>query len=210
MCCLSDHREPAMSTDQSAPAEARTDVPRNRRTALQILTGCIGLLLNLVPVTLGGLFFLDPLFRRKPAGPVKGLEGSTKLGVNTEAIPADGTPIAVTVIADLTDAWNKYKNVPIGSIWLRRKSDGSLAAFNSTCPHLGCFVDYRPGDNEFYCPCHTSAFDLDGQKKNDVPPRVMDSLEVYRATDGERDDNGTELWVRYQEFRGGTAEKIEV
>ena len=148
--------------------------------------------------------------RGKKAGAGGGNEEFIKLRINTDAVPADGTPVAVTVIADQVDAWNKYKDVPIGSIWLRRKSDGSLVAFSSTCPHLGCSVDYRVSDNDFYCPCHTSAFDLDGERKNKVPPRTMDDLEIFTAIDGERDEAGTELWVRYQNFRGGTDQKIEV
>ncbi|MEO2032989.1 MAG: Rieske (2Fe-2S) protein [Planctomycetaceae bacterium] len=191
--------EPTLSRPESKIA------PQSRRTVVQILTGFLGLLLNAVPVTLGGLFFLDPLLRAsRSVG-----EDSIKLRVNTDAIPADGTPVAVTVIADQTDAWNKYNNVPIGSIWVRRTQSGNLAAFNSTCPHLGCSVDFRASNNDFYCPCHTSAFELDGQPKNEIPPRGMDDLDIYTATAGKRDEAGTELWVKYKEFRGGTVEKIE-
>ena len=195
-----------MSTDEPILSQPDSEtVPQSRRTVVQVLTGLLGLLLNVIPVTLGGLFFLDPLLRRSRSDS----EGFIKLRVNTDVIPADGTPIAVTVIADQTDAWNKYKDVPIGSIWLRRRNDGSLAAFNSTCPHLGCSVDFRASDNDFYCPCHTSAFDLAGEPKNKVPPRGMDDLEIYTATEGKPDKSGVELWVKYQEFRGGTHEKIK-
>lgn len=196
-----------MSTD--GPTSSSPDsvtVPHSRRTVLQIFTATLGLLLNVIPVALGGLFFLDPLFRR---GRSDG-NGFVRLGVSSDAVPADGTPIAVTVTADLTDAWNKYRDVPIGSVWLRRNEDGSLAAFNSTCPHLGCAVDFRSSNSDFYCPCHTSAFSLDGKPKNEVPPRGMDSLDIYTATAGKPDKNGTELWVQYRDFRGGTSEKIEV
>lgn len=199
--------EPASSPEGAEAA------PPSRRTAIQLLTGFLGLLLNVVPVTLGGLFFLDPLIRRRSGGEGDSEAGNTdfiRLNIGTDAVPDDGTPVAVTVIADLTDAWNKYKDVPIGSIWLRRTPEGRVLAFNSTCPHLGCSVDYRAGNNDFYCPCHTSAFDLDGTPRNEIPPRAMDELEVFTATNGERDDSGTELWVKFQEFRGGTDQKIEV
>lgn len=203
-----------MSADESSSSESVSEATQqSRRTAVQILSGFLGLLLNLIPVTLGGLFFLDPLIRRRSkdgGGGESSNEGFVRLNVSLDAVPADGTPVAVTVISDLTDAWNKYKDVPIGSIWLRRTSEGNVSAFNSTCPHLGCSVDYRAGNNDFYCPCHTSAFDLDGTPRNEIPPRAMDELEVFTATNGERDEAGTELWVRYQEFRGGTDEKIEV
>ncbi len=204
-----------MSADESAsPDTSGESTPQSRRTAVQVLTGFLGLVLNLVPLTISGLFFLDPLLRRLRGNDADDEAAATsefvRLAVDTDAIPADGTPVAVTVVADQTDAWNRYKNVPIGSIWLRRTSNGAITAFSSTCPHLGCSVDYRTSNNDFYCPCHTSAFDLDGQPRNEIPPRAMDELEVFTAIDGRRDESGTELWVRYQEFRGGTDQKLEV
>jgi len=188
-------------------------VPQNRRTAIQILTGFLGLLLNAVPATLGGLFFLNPLLRSRQAGRGSGaseMEDFIRLKIGAEAVPDDGTPVAVTVVSDLTDAWNKYSDVPIGSIWLRCDPDGKISAFNATCPHLGCAVDYRASNNDFYCPCHTSAFDLQGERTNEVPPRGMDRLEIFRATNGQRDEGGSELWVRYKDYLGGKADRIEV
>lgn len=204
-----------MSADEATLSEADAEsTPQSRRSAVQVLTGVLGVLLNVIPVTLGGLFFLDPLVRGRRGSGGQGSgsdnEGFVPLNIDTTAVPADGTPVAATVIADQTDAWNMYKDVPIGSIWLRRRADGTIAAFNSTCPHLGCSVDYRAGNNDFYCPCHTSAFDLDGAPQNEIPPRAMDDLEIFTATDGQRDESGTEIWVKYQEFRGGTDEKIVV
>lgn len=204
-----------MSDTTDSSAASVTDIsPPTRRTAVQLLTAAVGFLVVAVPTALAGLFFLDPLFPRRKRGgsenAVAGPEGFVKLRVNTEIVPDDGTPMSVTVVTDLTDAWNMYKDEPIGSIWLRRKSDGTIVAFNATCPHLGCSVDFRSSEEEFYCPCHTSAFDLDGSRKNRIPPRGMDDLEIITATNGEQDPSGTELWVRYQDFRGATEEKIPV
>jgi hypothetical protein len=38
----------------------------------------------------------------------------------------------------------------------------------------------------------------------------MDVLEVAMRTNGIDDPNGSEIWVRYQKFRGACAEKIPV
>jgi menaquinol-cytochrome c reductase iron-sulfur subunit len=109
------------------------------------------------------------------------------------------------------DAWNRFRDVPVGSIWLRRESaDAPIIAFSSVCPHLGCSVNYRRGEGDFFCPCHTSAFSLDGTKKNEIPPRNMDALEVVTMTDGQPDPAGTEIWVRYQNFKKGIAEQEAV
>ena len=54
-----------------------------------------------------------------------------------------------SVIADKEDAWNKFKGISIGAVYLR-KVDGKVKALHTVCPHLGCFIDYRAGKNDFY------------------------------------------------------------
>jgi menaquinol-cytochrome c reductase iron-sulfur subunit len=195
------------------------DTPR-RGLLIQGLTALISTALMAIPATLGGLFFLDPILRKKQAagaagaaggaGARKDEQGFLRLDVNREAIPADGTPVSVTVYDDIEDAWNRFRNVPVGSIWLRKVGDGPILAFSSVCPHLGCSVNFRRAENDFFCPCHTSAFGLDGRKSNEVPPRDMDALEVSMRTAGQADAAGTEIWVKFQNFRRATAEKIPV
>lgn len=197
---------------------AATAAPTIRRSVfVQLLTAVLSFLLVAVPSTIGGLFFLDPLLRKRRAAQPgaagtaaarKDEAGFIRLDVAANVIPADGTPVAVTVRDDSDDAWNRFVDVPVGSIWLRKNPDGTLLAFNSVCPHLGCSVNYRRGENDFFCPCHTSAFALDGRKTNEIPPRDMDALQVATRTNGKDDPAGTEIWVRFQNFRRATAEKI--
>lgn len=188
-----------------------------RSIVVHLLTAFLSFLLVTIPATLGGLFFLDPLLRKRSGSGSgtgeqsrKDENGFIRLDVTRDAVPDDGTPVAVTVLDDLVDAWNRFQNVPVGSIWLRKVGDGPVIAFNSICPHLGCSVDYRRAENDFFCPCHTSAFALDGKKTNEIPPRDMDVLEVSMRTNGAEDPGGAEIWVRYQKFRGATSEKIPV
>lgn len=212
----------ASSDAAAAPASghASAEPPMERRSLLvQALTAFLSFILVSVPATLGGLFFLDPILRKRNATAAGGKadeivrkdeNGFIRLDITKDNVPLDGTPVAITVLDDIVDAWNRFKNVPAGSIWLRKVGDGPILAFNSICPHLGCSVDYRGAENDFFCPCHTSSFALDGKKTNEIPPRDMDSLEVSMRSDGVEDSNGVEIWVRYQKFRGATAEKIPV
>jgi Rieske Fe-S protein len=78
-----------------------------------------------------------------------------------------------------------------------------VIAYNTVCPHLGCFVDYRKKEQDFFCPCHDSNFDLNGKLVKGVSPRAMDTLEV----DQEKLKVG-EVWVKFQRFKGNTKEKI--
>ncbi len=196
-----------------------TETPR-RSMLVHGITAIISFLIVAVPSTLGGLFFLDPILRKKKSASGGGATdgevakkdeaGFIRLDVTRDSIPQDGTPVSITVIDDLVDAWNMFPDVPIGSIWLRKVGDGPVLAFNTVCPHLGCSIDYKPAENHFFCPCHTSAFDMAGKKTNEIPPRDMDVLEVSMRTNGQEDANGLEIWVKYQNFRRGTSDKIVI
>lgn len=159
----------------------------------------VGVLCGAIPFLAGITFLSDPLLRKQKTD--EG-DGFLPLEIGPDAVPDDGTPLAVKVVADHVDAWNVYPSQPIGSVWLRKDSQGNVVVFNTTCPHLGCYVDYRASQRDFYCPCHTSTFDLDGQRRNQIPPRNLDSLELA-VREGK-------LWVKFQNYRGATAEKIPV
>lgn len=205
-----------MSDTESPDApNPSADAPKagRRNVLVEMVTGFLSVLLVAVPSTIGGVFFFDPLFRRKKAdsgGDGESLDGFLKLPVTADSVPADGTPVAVSIRTDQDDAWHRFKNVPVGSVWLRKNPDGEILVFNSVCPHLGCSVDYRRSENDFFCPCHTSRFTLDGEKTNDIPPRDMDSLEIAMATDGKPAEDGNELWVKFQNFRRATPEKTPI
>ena len=62
-----------------------------------------------------------------------------------------------------------------------------MIAYNTVCPHLGCFVDYRKDEQDFFCPCHDSNFDLEGNLLKGVSPRAMDTLKWMRRNQGRRD-----------------------
>jgi menaquinol-cytochrome c reductase iron-sulfur subunit len=173
----------------------------------EVLAFFIGGAILTVPLVGGLALFLDPLLRRKRASSSgqdarRDADGYLRVA-SLASLPDNGKPQIFTVYDDVVDAWNKFADQPIGRVFLRKLSDGNVTAFNVRCPHLGCAVDYRSSHNDYFCPCHMSAFNLDGQKENEIPPRGMDSLDV-------KIKNKTEVWVRYQFFKAGTPEKIPV
>ena len=85
-------------------------------------------------------------------------------------MPADGIPRKFAVIADRVDAWNKFPQVPIGAVYLRRTGDQTVEALNVVCPHAGGFVDYIAEKNCFICPLHDSKFSLDGKISDPKSP----------------------------------------
>jgi Rieske Fe-S protein len=114
-------------------------------------------------------------------------------------------PHKFPVLATRVDAWNKFTQVPIGAVYLRRTAEGQVSALNVVCPHAGCFVDFLPERSLFLCPCHNSTFTVAGRigDRASPAPRGLDALEVELR-------NEKEVWVKFQNFQAGRAEKIPV
>lgn len=184
-----------------SPATAPPSPPR-RGFLAALGSIVIGGLITLTPLVSGVVFFLDPILRRRPN--FKGGDAQGYLPVTTlKDLPDDGTPVRFGIVADKYDAWNLDKNKTIGSVYLRKMPENQVIAFNDTCPHLGCKVEYQAGNHSFLCPCHASAFQLDGAATNKIPPRGLDTLEAKTDAEGR-------VWVKYQEFQGGIEQKKEV
>ncbi len=157
------------------------------------LSGVVTLILA-VP---GVAYVLDPLRKGSKKGELQRLARLSDLTV--------GEPRSFAVIDERQDAWVKYPKEPVGSVWLVRQSEGTkpeVVAFTSECPHLGCAVNLAADGKSFLCPCHTSAFDFQGKRLNDVPPRGMDTLKVEIGT-----GDDPEIRVRFERFRTQEKEK---
>lgn len=187
----------------TSPVSSAPPSPPRRGFLAALGSIVIGGLITLTPVVSGVFFFLDPILRRRSN--FKGGDAQGFIAVaDLKKLPDDGTPVRFVIRADKTDAWNLSKNQTIGSVYLRKMPGDQVIAFNDTCPHLGCKVEYQAGNHSFLCPCHASAFELDGKPTNKIPPRGLDVLESrVDADDGK-------IWVKYEEFQGGIEQKKEV
>ena len=150
-----------------------------------------------VPAAAGMIAFLNPLGQ-------KGRGGAFLRLAALDMVPVDGTPRKFPIIADATDAWTHFPAEPTGAVFLRRVGREVLA-FQVTCPHAGCAIDFEPSSagGKFFCPCHSASFDLSGKRTDPTSPssRDMDSLAVeIRETN--------EVWVKFETFTVGTARKV--
>jgi len=148
-----------------------------------------------VPTAAGVVAFLNPLRQKSQGGQCMRL-------ASLDAIPQDGSPLKVPVIADRTDAWSRFPAEPIGAVFLRR-TNGNVAALQVICPHAGCSINYDVTGRKYFCPCHAASFDMAGNRTDATSPspRNMDSLEVEIR-------NKNEVWVKFQTFGVGTAKKV--
>jgi Rieske Fe-S protein len=184
------HLSEAEASTQSEENVATEDNQGERRGFIKFLCFVIGGIVSAVPFGAGIWAYINPLTREK------GVDGDGFLKITTlDAIPDDGTPAKFSVIADKEDAWNKFKNISVGAIYLRKEA-GKVKALHTVCPHLGCFIDYRSTKSDFFCPCHNSNFKLDGSIVSGVSPRPMDPLEIEIRSK-------VEVWVKFQNFQPG-------
>jgi len=204
---------------------AKSDQKPNedRRQFIKGTTCVIGGAIGLVPTLAAVRLAMDPLGRERDGG-----GDFTRLANLDELEP--GEPTMVPVVAEKRDKWSRSTGV-VGAVWLLRenlaKNNGTennetteenppdpsgpsmkasphVTAFSTICPHLGCFVDYREKENDFYCPCHNSKFELTGKALNATPPRPMDELEV----DHDRLSQSGEVWVKYIKYKTNRPDKV--
>ena len=164
----------------------------------------IGAVVVLIPLSVGIASFLTPLFRRSRSSNVR--------VALLDQTPDDGVPRYFPVIADRVDAWNRYPAQRVGAVYLvRLPGEQAPVAFTAKCPHAGCFIGYTPGETTFKCPCHTSAFNLDGTRAHgdaEVSPRDMDRLPVEIKQMKSAEGEIAEVWVEFIDFQTGRKEPI--
>jgi menaquinol-cytochrome c reductase iron-sulfur subunit len=171
------------------------DTSKSRRGFLTLLTAAGSAVIGAVLLVPGAAYVLDPVLR---SGGAKGRWIRVAELTNLRK----DKPVSAPVIGEQVDAWTKAPAVRLGTVWLRVVGDDKVAAWNAECPHLGCKVAYEESKKQFGCPCHDSAFSLDGDVQGGPAPRGMDPLET-------RVQNG-HVEVKFIRFRAQIKERIEI
>ena len=196
MSLPTDNQKCDSNPDCLLPSEPR------RNFFTQVIAVVVSGVAGIIPLAAGLATFLNPLRRsvkekQQPSGSQEGFYKVATLESLSE------TPQAFKIIADRKDAWNTFPKDAIGAVYLTKTGDGAVQAFNVTCPHAGCAVDWRSGKKAYFCPCHNSAFDAKGTRDPKSPSaRDLDSLET-KVVDGV-------VWVKFQDFKTGEAGKHPV
>jgi cytochrome b6-f complex iron-sulfur subunit len=73
-----------------------------------------------------------------------------------------------------------YKILRFGSepVILVRGGDGDFRAFEATCTHLDCIVEYHKDKKRIWCNCHNGEYNLNGQVVAGPPPKPLASFKV--------------------------------
>jgi Rieske Fe-S protein len=192
---------------EASDGEATAAVHWTRRYFFETASVLLGGVVSVVPAIFGLVTFCDPLGKRKKK-PIAhqdhdsgGPEGYIR--VASVAALSSGTPQRFAVIDDQIDAWNFTPDQPIGAVYIEKPAAGNVRVFNATCPHAGCSVSCE--GERYLCPCHNSAFNLDGSKllsssgRANPSPRGLDTLEYEIKND--------EIWVEFKNFYTGKHKK---
>lgn len=193
-------------TPAQPPSEPRpaAPVPPRRRFLAAAAAVAAGAAAVLGPIAAGVVAFLTPLFR-KPKSP------QVRLAL-LDQVPADGQPRFFPVVSQRDDAWTRYDQSRVGGVYLVREPGADAPyCLAAKCPHAGCFIGYAAGSDRFQCPCHTSAFLLDGKRVNgdaSVSPRDMDRMPVELRSTVAGDAQQTEIWIEFVDFQTGHKEPL--
>jgi menaquinol-cytochrome c reductase iron-sulfur subunit len=169
--------------------------PANRRRFLEVATLALGGAVSVVLAVPLVRYVLSPLGRKVVSAPDSAIDVCAE-----SAVPADGKPLQVAVVSEAQrDAWVTRQRVAVGSAWIRREG-GKVVALSGQCPHLGCAFSFD--GQRFRCPCHRSAFKVNGERESGPAKRGLDPLPVEVV-------NGR-VRLRFIRFQPDVAERTEV
>jgi Rieske Fe-S protein len=83
-----------------------------------------------------------------------------------------GTPEEVVYFRTRVDGWKVTKEKT--TAWVVKNSPEDIVAFSPQCTHLACIYHWDDSQKLFSCPCHTSAFGVDGKVLAGPAPRPLD------------------------------------
>ncbi len=191
------------SENVDEPHSKPPEEPKDDRREFLQKAACvaIGGAATLVPAASAITVLVSPLFQES-------VGGLTVRLTSIDSMKVGGPPQLFKVVTERKDAWTKHTLSEVGSVFVQRTGPGktpeNFLVFNSTCPHLGCAVEFLDGAGSYSCPCHDSTFATTGEVLNQASPspRGLDSLEV--------DIRGDELWVSYVNFKANVVEKLPI
>lgn len=147
----------------SSYSENMTQPPSDRRTFfLSVIYSLWGLITAAIAIP-ASVYLLFPPNARKRGDWVE-VGDLTQLRLRE--------PEEVVFRRNRVDGWKVISEKT--STWLVKLSDNEVVAYAPQCTHLGCAYHWESGSKDFVCPCHTSAFSVEGKVLTGPAPRPLD------------------------------------
>ena len=138
----------------------------SRRDFVKVVTGFLGTVIGGVIALPAVGYFLGPALQGQAAK-----DREIEAGL-LENYP-EGVPTLFSFNITKVNGWERTVN-SYGVYVLRRGAEVKI--FSNVCTHLSCRVKWREDKQEYTCPCHDAAFDIDGGIVHGPPPRPLDEL----------------------------------
>ena len=85
-------------------------------------------------------------------------------------------PVHISFEQKKVDAWEQ--TVETVSAWVVRSTERGLIVLGPQCTHLGCAHHWDDARKQFVCPCHNSAFSMEGTVLAGPAPRPLDRYQA--------------------------------
>ena len=100
--------------------------------------------------------------------------------------PDDGEWVSVATAGDVTGGQVK-RFATASTVGFVSERDGTLSAVSGACTHQGCLLQFNETAGRLDCPCHRTAFGVDGQlmfSQLETSPAALPEIKV-RSRDGQ-------------------------
>ena len=91
--------------------------------------------------------------------------------------------IRIGEIDHFSTGYSRLIRIESDTILLGKDSADHFFALSAVCPHKGCLVEWRRGENRILCPCHGALFDLKGNVLSGPAQRGLQSYGVDQIGD---------------------------
>jgi menaquinol-cytochrome c reductase iron-sulfur subunit len=133
-----------------------------RRTALKWIMHSIGGISAAIVAIPSAVTLLSPALRRQKE------EVWRSVGSTADFPVGQTVPAAVKAHQEEGAELLRRKGV---YVW--QETPGGFVVFSRSCTDLGCPVNWDPGSEVFFCPCHGGIFAKDGERMAGPPKRAL-------------------------------------
>jgi Rieske Fe-S protein len=163
-----------LKTDVFRDDENSADANENRRRFLKKSLLGIGIFVTGIIVAILKIPLISSFFNRSRH---KWIEIDKTSGFRT------GQPRNVMISYEKIEGWYRSSKKELVLVVKQSSNKESFVAFSSSCPHLGCTVQWDDKKERFLCPCHGGSFDIDGNVLTGPPPKPLERYTVKVSQD---------------------------
>jgi menaquinol-cytochrome c reductase iron-sulfur subunit len=137
-----------------------------RRFYLSFIYGLWGVISAALAAPAVAYLLLPPVLRKKQEFVEAG---------NIARLPPK-QPVEMIFRQTRTDGWKVTSEKR--TAWVVNLPGEGVVAFGPHCTHLGCAYHWEAARGQFFCPCHSSAFSVEGKVLSGPAPRPLDRYET--------------------------------